>query len=99
MKRPGFDGGFLLCFLLNLVFTAFWALPSIVLFILHFAIGTPAWLGWAALGIWIVVILAITAFMSWAASTSATNAAGTGMPGKATTRFSSQGTDSPRLHR
>ncbi len=90
MKRPGIDGGFILCFFLNLIFGAFWALPAVALFVAHFVAGTPIWLGWAALGMWIVVEFAITAFLSWAVSNGDGNSAGTGTKGKATIRYSSQ---------
>ena len=89
MKKPGIDGGFVLCFLLNLVLNAFWALPAVVLFVAHFIAGTPIWLGFAALVIWIVAVFGITAFMSWAASSSDANSAGTGVRGSATIRYSS----------
>ena len=69
---------------------AFWALPAVALFVAHFVAGTPIWLGWAALGIWIVVEFAITAFLSWAVSHGDGNSAGTGTKGKATIRYSSQ---------
>lgn len=86
MKRPGVDGDFIICFLFNLIMNAFWAIPAVVLFIAHFVAGTPLWLGWAALAIWIVVVFGITAFMSWAVSS--------GNPAEkrsnATVRYSSQ---------
>lgn len=90
MKRPGIDGGFILCFLLNLLLNVYWAIPAVVLFVLHFALGTPLWLGWLALAVWVAAVFGITAFMSWAVSTSDSNSAGTGMRGKATIRYSSQ---------
>ena len=87
MKRPGVDGGFVLCFLLNLVLNGFWALPAVALFITHFALGTPIWIAWLALVLWVVAIFGMTAFMSWAASTSNGNSAGTGTRGKTTIRY------------
>ena len=90
MKKPGVDGGFILCFFLNLVLNAFWALPAVALFVAHFIAGTPIWLGCAALAIWVIAVFGITAFMSWAASSSDANSAGTGVRGSATIRYSSQ---------
>ncbi|MBO4352909.1 MAG: hypothetical protein J5818_05400 [Eggerthellaceae bacterium] len=93
MKRPGIDGGFLLCFGLNLLLNAFWALPAVVLLITHYALDTPLWLAWFALGLWLAIIFGITAFMSWATSSSNSNGAGTGTRGRATVRYSSQRRD------
>ena len=90
MKRPGIDGGFLLCFGLNLILNGFWALPAIVLFITHAVLGTPLWLAWLALVLWLVIVFGITAFMSWASSTGNSNGAGTGTRGRATARYASQ---------
>ena len=93
MRRPGVDGGFLLCFGLNLVLNAFWALPGVVLLVAHFAFGAPLWLALLAFALWVVIVFGITAFMSWAASTSDSNGAGTGTRGSATVRYSSQRRD------
>ena len=90
MKRPGVDGGFILCFFLNLLFNAFWAIPAIALFIAHFVAGIPIWPAWVALILWIAIVFGITAFMSWAASGADSNSAGTGTRGSATIRYSSQ---------
>lgn len=89
MKRPGIDGGFILCFGLNLIMNAFWALPAVALFIAHFVAGIPLWPAWVALALWILGVLGVTAFMSWASSTGNSNAAGTGTKGKVTVRRSS----------
>ena len=90
VRKPGVDGGFILCFFLNLIFNVYWAVPAVVLFITHYALGTPLWLAWLALVIWVAAIFGITAFMSWAVSTGDSNSAGTGTRGKATIRYSSQ---------
>jgi len=89
MKRPGVDGGFILCYGFNLILNGFWALPAVVLFILHFAAGIPLWAAGVALAAWLIVVLGVTAFMSWAVSTGSSNAAGTGTTGKVTIRRSS----------
>ena len=90
MKRPGVDGGFLLCFGLNLILNWFWAIPGIALLVAHFALGIPLWPAVLAFVIWIAAVFGVTAFMSWAASTSDSNGAGTGTRGRATVRYSSQ---------
>ncbi len=68
MKRPQVDGGFLFCFLLNLVLNAYWAIPAAVLFVAHFVAGTPLWPAWVALALWVLATFAVTAFLSWAVS-------------------------------
>ena len=90
MKRPGVDGGFILCFFLNLVLNSFWAIPAVVLFVAHFVAGIPIWPAWVALFLWIAVVFGITAFMSWAATGADMNSAGTGTRGSATIRYASQ---------
>jgi len=90
MRRPGIDGGFWFSFGLNLVFNAFWALPGVVLVILHFAIGTPLWWGLAALVAWAGIILAITLALSAMGTSGKANRAGTGVGGNVTIRTSSQ---------
>lgn len=89
MKRPGIDGGFVLCFFLNLLLNALWALPAVLLFATHFVMGTPLWLAWLALALWVGAVFGVTAFMSWAASTSDSNSAGTGTRGNVTIRHAS----------
>ena len=87
MKRAGVDGNFILCFLLNLVLNGFWALPAVVLFVAHFVAGIPIWPAWAALILWIVIVFGVTAFMSWAASTSTTSPS---RQARVTTHYSSE---------
>ena len=89
MKRPGVDGGFLLCFILNLFLNIGWLLPAVILLILHFVVGTPLWLFFVALALWVVIVLLMTIFMSWAARTGDSDTAGTGVQGKNTVRYSS----------
>lgn len=93
MKRPGVDGGFLLCFGLNLILNIFWLVPAIILFVTHAIFGTPLWLAWLALILWVVIVFGITAFMSWATSTTTSNGAGTGTRGRTTVRYSSERPD------
>ena len=90
MKRPGIDGGFLLCFGLNLILNIFWIIPAIVLFIAHAVFATPLWLAWLALGLWLVIVFGITAFMSWAASTGNSGMNGAARNERVTVRYSSQ---------
>ena len=87
MKRPGVDGDFILCFFLNLLLNGFWVIPAVVLFIAHFVAGIPIWPAWVALGLWIAIVFGITAFMSWATSTSDSSRS---RQANVTTHYSSQ---------
>lgn len=87
MKRPGVDGDFVLCFLLNLIFNAFGAIPAIVLLVAHFVAGVPLWLAGVALVLWIAIVFGITAFLNWA--TSKTNSS-TSQANRVTTHFASE---------
>lgn len=62
MKR---SRGFLLCFLLNLVFNFALTIPAWILLVLHFYLGWSIW--WFVLGIafWIITVLLRTLIISW----------------------------------
>lgn len=90
MKRPGIDGGFFLCVGLNLVLNIGWAIPAVVLFVLHFVVGIPLWVAGLALAIWVLVVFLITLFMQWVASTGNGDRAGTGVRGRNTAHYSSE---------
>jgi len=90
MNKPGIDGSFFICFLLNLVLNAFWLIPVAIYSVAATLLGWPTWIGWAALITWAVVIFLATLFMAWAISRGTASANPTGLPGKATVRRSSQ---------
>ena len=90
MNKPGIDGNFFFCFLLNLALNAFWLIPVVACFVLGAIFGWPGWIGWAALAAWAGIIFVITLILSWLTSTGSANQAPTGMPGKTTIRRSSQ---------
>ena len=54
------SGGFFLCLLINLFANIFWAIPSVVLLILHYACDISiAWF-WGTLGAWLLLVLFMT---------------------------------------
>lgn len=67
MKRKS-DGGFWLCFLMNLVFSLEWSIPAWLMLIMHFVLGWSIWFFVALLGLFIIGTLIKTIFISWAAS-------------------------------
>ena len=68
MKRPGVDGGFILCFLLNIILNLGWTIPAWVLLICHFVFKISLWWFVGALAIWFVAVLLITVVISAASS-------------------------------
>lgn len=66
MRRTAKGHGFLLCLLLNMMFRFEWAIAALVLLALHFWLGWPLFLAWAALGIWLIYALFVTLILSLA---------------------------------
>jgi len=70
MLKKGKPGdGFLLCFLINLLFNFWWGLIAVILLILYFVLSIP--LCWSLIGlfIWLGVAFLSTALVVWAVST------------------------------
>ena len=67
MKRKR-DGGFWLCFLMNLLFDLEWSIPAWLLLILHFVLSWSILLFVGALLVFVVGVLLKTALISWASS-------------------------------
>lgn len=59
------DGGFWLCFFLNMIFNFEWSIPGWILLALHFAVGISLWWSVAAFGIWIGFLLLTAAVIKW----------------------------------
>lgn len=60
MKKADASSGFLLCFLMNLLFRSGWLVFIVVLVVLYFALAWPWWLFFIPLGVWILHALLIT---------------------------------------
>jgi len=74
MRKKGNPGdGFLLCFLVNLLFNFWWGLIATILLVLHFFLGIPLFLSFIGLFIWIGVAFLSTALVVWAVSTAEEN--------------------------
>ena len=67
MKHAGTDGGFWLCFALNLILSIGWLFPALVLLVLHFVLHISLLWALAAFVLWLVVVFAITLLLSTAA--------------------------------
>lgn len=65
MRKPRYNGGFILSFLLNLVLNFEWAVIALVLFILGKLFRLSIMFAFMTLGIWIFGTLLITLFLFW----------------------------------
>lgn len=68
MRKTAKDRGFLLCFIINMLFRGEWAAIAFLLLILHYAIDLPLFLTFIALGIWVIYSLIVTLIFSFANS-------------------------------
>jgi len=69
IKKGDPGDGFLLCFLLNLLFNFWWGLIAVILLILHFVLSIPLFLSFIGFFIWIGIAFLSTALVVWAVST------------------------------
>ena len=74
MRRRSSPGGFILCFIVNLLWRSWWAALALVLLAAHLWLGIPAYVSLIALGVWVLSALAVTLLISWGAGSSATPA-------------------------
>ena len=65
MRKRDF-GGFMLCFLMNLVFNLGWSVPAWILLAAHFILKISIWWFASLLIIWFFIILLRTLLTSWA---------------------------------
>lgn len=64
MKRPGVDGTFVFCLLLNMVLNLHWTIPAWILLACHFVLGISLWWFVGALGIWLACMVLICVILS-----------------------------------
>lgn len=65
MRKRDF-GGFMLCFLMNLVFNLGWSVPAWILLAVHFILKISIWWFASLFIIWFFIILLRTLLISWA---------------------------------
>ena len=69
MRKKGNPGdGFLLCFLVNLLFNFWWGTIAVILFILYLWLRIPLFWSLIGLFIWFSVAFISTALVVWAAN-------------------------------
>ena len=66
MRRTRRKRNFLLTLLINLLLNLEWAIPAVVLLILHFRLNISPWWTAAGLALWLLRVLAGMLFMGWA---------------------------------
>ncbi|MDO4532045.1 MAG: hypothetical protein Q4C06_08700 [Bacillota bacterium] len=67
-RRASADLGFWMAFILNLFFQSEWLVLALIFLGLHHLFALPLFLFWAALVIWVLIALFITAFLGWVSS-------------------------------
>lgn len=72
MKRPGIDGSFLLCLLLNMALNLHWTIPAWILLACHFAFGISLWWFVGALGLWFAGMIIFCVILSVVSGEAAT---------------------------
>jgi len=68
IKKGNPGDGFLLCFLVNLLFNFWWGTIAVILFALYLFLGIPLFWSLIALFIWLCVAFISTALVVWATS-------------------------------
>lgn len=66
MHRLRSGGNFLLCLAINMALNADGLIPAVLLLILHFWLGWPLWLTFAAAGAWLLILIVRMAILRWA---------------------------------
>lgn len=72
MRRTKRGGNFLLCLLFNMLLNLEWAIPGIILLVLHFWLGWSIWWSVAAFALWILIIIFWMFIIGWAGNCSNT---------------------------
>ncbi len=67
MRKTNRSGNFFLCLLFNIILNLEWAIPGVILLVLHFVLGISVWFSIGAFALWIAVILFWMFIMGWAA--------------------------------
>ena len=66
MRKTKFSGSFVVCFLINLLLNLEWAIPGILLLVLHFWLGLSVWFSIIAFALWVIVMIIWMLIMGWA---------------------------------
>jgi len=64
MKKFRVDGGFLISFVINLLFNLEWVALAFILFLLHKFLKLPMWPVWGALALWVGGVFITTLVLS-----------------------------------
>ncbi len=67
MRRTRRTGNFIIVLLFNILINLDGAIPAVILLGLHFWLGLPIWIFWAALGLWLgsmIIYMLVLGFAS-----------------------------------
>ena len=70
MRKTHRSSSFLVCLLINILLNIEWAIPGVVLLVLHFVLDISIWYSIGAFALWILIILLWMLVMNWAAKCS-----------------------------
>ena len=66
MRRTSRSGSFFACLVFNMLLNLEGLIPAAVLLVLHYALGWPLWLTFAAVGLWVLYLIPSKAVLGWA---------------------------------
>ncbi|MGN1017321.1 MAG: hypothetical protein ACI4PB_00715 [Oscillospiraceae bacterium] len=66
MRRTSRSGSFFVCLVFNMLLNLEGLIPAVVLLVLHYVLGWPLWPTFAAVGLWVLYLIAWMAVIGWA---------------------------------
>ena len=66
MRKTKFSGSFVVCLLINLLLNLEWAIPGILLLVLHFWLGISVVYSIVAFSLWIIIMVVWMLIVGWA---------------------------------
>ncbi len=66
MRRTSRSGSFFVCLVFNMLLNLEGLIPAAVLLVLHYVLGWPLWPTFAAVGLWVLYLVAWMAVIGWA---------------------------------
>ena len=66
MRRTSRSGSFFVCLVFNMLLNLEGLIPAVVLLVLHYALDWPLWPTFAAVGLWVLYLIAWMAVIGWA---------------------------------
>ncbi|MBR5272238.1 MAG: hypothetical protein IKU25_02440 [Clostridia bacterium] len=70
MRRTKRAGNFFVCLIFNMLLNLEWSIPAWILLALHYILDISIIWFWAALGLWVLILISWMFVMGWAADCS-----------------------------